>query len=117
MQEKAKELAKTIVNYSIKVEKNEKVLITTETDKDVLFINYLIDEITLRGGIPSVKIVNPVIASHLTLKTTDERIKFLEKISMEEVNNYDSFIQIRYFADTCFLHHRWKYITGNKVLF
>lgn len=45
MSEKLKELASLIVNYSIRVEKDERVLITTQSLETREFVSYLIEEI------------------------------------------------------------------------
>jgi len=94
--ERLKKLAEVIVNYSINVQEGEKVLITAGTDKISEFINYMIDLIYLRGGIPFVNISNIKITSNLTKGTTKERIKVLKKINEFEVDNFDSFIRIIY---------------------
>ena len=96
MSEKLKELAKTIVSYSIRVEKDEKVLITTQSTETREFINYLIDEIYLCGGVPVVKINDPLIGAKLSEKCNDGRIEVLKKMQESEVDIFDSFIQIRY---------------------
>ena len=96
MDERLKRLAETIVNYSIDVQKNEKVLITTGTDKNPHFINYLVDLIYEKEGIPYVIITNSIIANHMNEKNTDERIKLVKKFSEFEVDNFDSFIRIVY---------------------
>lgn len=96
MSEKLKELAHMIVSYSINVQKNEKVLITTQSLNAREFISYLIDNIYEQGGIPAVKINDYLIGSKLAEGNTEERIKLIKKLQDEEVSNYDSFINIAY---------------------
>ncbi|MDD6224046.1 MAG: aminopeptidase [bacterium] len=96
MSEKLKELANMVVGYSINVQKNEKVLITTQSLQTREFISYLIEEIYHCGGIPVVKMSDPILSSQLAEGNTDERIQLLKKLQEEEVENYDSFISIAY---------------------
>ena len=56
MSDKLKELADLIVTYSIHVEKDEKVLITTQSMETREFVSYLIEAIYKSGGVPSLKI-------------------------------------------------------------
>lgn len=96
MSEKLKELARTIVSYSIHVEQDEKVLITTQSLETREFVSYLIEEIYKSGGIPYVKFNDPLWGSQLAQGNTDKRIELLKTIQEQEVALYDSFIQIRY---------------------
>ena len=96
MEDKLKQLAKTIATYSIDVKKGEKVLITTQSLETRDFISYLIEEITDLGGIPFVNIVDQRLNSKLLSKTTDDRIDLIKKYSEFEVDTFDSFIQIKY---------------------
>ncbi len=96
MSEKLKQLAKQIVEYSIDVQKNEKVLIMTQSLEAREFISYLIEEIYHRHGIPSVKVNDPYLGSQLAEGNTEERIEMLKTIQEQEVAMYDSFINIRY---------------------
>lgn len=96
MSEKLKELANLIVNYSIHVEKNEKVLITTQSIETREFISYLIDSIYKSGGVPCLKINDPLLGAQLSEGNNEERIGLLQKIQENEVELFDSFINIRY---------------------
>ena len=96
MSDKLKELASLIVNYSIRVEKDEKVLITTQSMETRELISYLIDEIYKNGGVPCLKINDPILGAKLTEGNNDARIKLLKKIQENEVELFDSFINIRY---------------------
>ena len=96
MDEKIKKLSYTIVNYSLKLEKGNKVLITSRTNKPILLIKNLIKDINEVGAIPFVEIKEPKIDSYLLKKQTDERIEEIKKHEKQKVNNYDAFINIRY---------------------
>lgn len=96
MSEKLKELADIIINYSIHVEENERVLITTQSIETREFISYLVENIYKNGGVPCVKINDPIIGAHLSEGNTDGRVELLKKIQENEVELFDSFINIRY---------------------
>ncbi len=96
MSEKLKELASLIVNYSIRVEKAERVLITTQSLETREFVSYLIEEIYKNGGVPCLKINDPILGARLAEKNNEGRIELLKKIQENEVELFDSFINIRY---------------------
>lgn len=96
MSEKLKELASLIVNYSIRVEKDERVLITTQSLETHEFVSYLIEEIYKNGGVPCLKINDPILGARLAEKNNEGRIELLKKIQENEVELFDSFINIRY---------------------
>lgn len=96
MNEKIQKLSSTIVNYSIKVQRNQRVLITSITDKPYPLIKSLIKDIKEKGGIPFVQITNPGIEAILLENTTDERIEQIKIHEQQKVDNYDAFINIRY---------------------
>ena len=96
MDERLKKLSHTIVNYSLKVKENDRVLITSQTDEPKELIRYLIRDITDKKAIPFVRIVEPEINALLEELTTSERIKELKKRSEFDVENIDCFISIRY---------------------
>ena len=96
MSEKLKKLASLIVNYSIRVEKDERVLITTQSLETREFVSYLIEEIYKSGGVPCLKINDPILGARLAEKNNEGRIELLKKIQENEVELFDSFINIRY---------------------
>lgn len=96
MSGKLKELASLIVNYSIRVEKDERVLITTQSLETREFVSYLIEEIYKNGGVPCLKINDPILGARLAEKNNEGRIELLKKIQENEVELFDSFINIRY---------------------
>lgn len=94
--EKIEQLSKTIVDYSIDVRQDERVLIMYESDRCSYFVKTLIRDIVNRGGIPFVKYVDDEINCLLSEVTTDKRITGLVAQKRFEVDNYDSFIRIVY---------------------
>ena len=89
-------LSSIIVNYSIAVKEKERVLITIQNIECKPICKYLVKEIVKRKGIPFIKIDDYEISSMLLENTDNERIKCIQKQENNIINNYDSFIQIRY---------------------
>ncbi len=96
MDERLQKLSKTIVNYSLKIKENDRVLITTQTDQPKELIKCLIREITQQKGIPFVRIKEPEVQALLQELTTEKRIQELQKRATFDVENIDCFINIRY---------------------
>lgn len=91
-----KKLSSIIINDSLKVRRKEKVLIISDTDKPALLIKEFIKDISKNEGIPFVEILFPSIESLLLEKTTEERIKQISIIEEQKINNFDTFIYIKY---------------------
>lgn len=89
-------LSETIVNYSLNIKENDRVLITSVTDKPATLIKSLIQEIVKNKGIPFVTFINPSIEALLLENTSEKRIEELKIHEDQKVNNFDCFIHIRY---------------------
>ena len=92
--ERLKKLSAIIVNHSIKVKKNDKVLITYQTNDASEFIKYLVKDILNAEGIPTVKYTNPELENLVKENITNSLIENRKNIMKFEVEEYDSFIQI-----------------------
>lgn len=95
MENKIAKLADIIVNYSLKVEKDERVLIMMETMNPKNLVKHLIEKIYANGGVPTVKIVDEELNSLIYENLNEETIDTIVKGKKFEVDNYDSFINIR----------------------
>lgn len=95
MDSKLKELSCNLVNYSLKVEENETVLISCSIECTPL-VKELIKDITKVGGIPTVDIHDEEIDTTLLECTTDERISLIVSRKQYDVDHFDCFIHIRY---------------------
>lgn len=89
-------LSKVIVNYSLKIKENDRVLITYMSDVSKNLVKLLIKDIVLNKAIPFVKRVDTDINAVLLENTLDNRINELKKHGEQEVDTYDCFINIRY---------------------
>lgn len=96
MENELLKLSSTLVNYSTKIKEGERVLISTNGSESKFLVKCLIRDIVKAKGIPFVRIIDNEINSLLTELTTKERIEEIAKHKLEEVNNYDVFISIKY---------------------
>lgn len=96
MDERLKHLSNTIVNYSIKVKENDRVLIQYESDKCNPLIKCLIDDIYKNKGIPFVKLIDNELNSLIIEKADNKTIDEIVKMKTYEVENFDCFIRICY---------------------
>ncbi|MDO4963057.1 MAG: aminopeptidase [bacterium] len=96
MDERIKKLSKTIVDYSIKIKENDRVLIQYESDFCKPLVIQLIKDIISRKAIPSTKLIDNEITSLILENSTSKAIDEMVKVKTFEVNNYDAFIRICY---------------------
>ncbi len=96
MNKKLEELSSTIVNYSLEVKENEKVLITCQTEEPKPLVKELIKKIYENNAVPTVKIIDHEISALEKELANQSKIKLLKEIGKFEVDNYDCFINIRY---------------------
>lgn len=96
MDDRIKKLSNTIVNYSIKVKENDKVLITYETSNCNPLVKQLIKDIISAGGVPSVKIIDEEISSLIMENANSKIIDNMVSEKKFDVDNFDCFIRIRY---------------------
>lgn len=96
MEEKIKKLADIIVNYSLNVREDEKVLITYQSMEARSLVEELIRKINLRRGLVFTNYVDPFISNLLKEKTTSKRIDLIRTYQQFEVDNFDCFINIKY---------------------
>ena len=94
--ERIEKLSQIIVNHSIKVEKNEKVLITYQSNDTMPLVKSLVEEILKHKGIPTIKYIDPEISNLVKENLNEEIIENKKNTLKFEVEEYDSFIQIRY---------------------
>lgn len=95
MFEKISKLSRKIVDYSLDIKEGEKVLIKGTLETKPLLLK-LIEDITEKGGVASIQLTEPEISALLESTTNDKRLELLKKESLEDVENFDAFITIRY---------------------
>ena len=90
---KEEELAKKLVNYSCKVQKGEKVLISY-SDTSNSFIELLIEKITKAGGIPLVYRLDRRIKRRLLLNSSEEMFDYYREVVSPIMQSADAVILI-----------------------
>ncbi len=94
--ERIEKLGEIIVNHSIKVKENEKVLITYENEATMPLVKVLVKEILKHKGVPTIKYIDSEINNIIKENLNDLIIENKKNTLKFEVEEYDSFIQIRY---------------------
>ena len=92
--ERLEKLSEIIVNHSVKVKENDKVLITYMSMDAEYFVKCLVKNVLKNKGIPFVKYSNPELDELVKLSLNNEIIENRKNILKFEVSEYDSFIQI-----------------------
>lgn len=95
MDERIKILAHNLVNYSMNVQKNEKVYIhyTGESTKDLA--RQIIKEVYIAGGLPFPHYTDPQVQREMLLNCTEEQLKLMAKVDGEEMDNMDCYVGVR----------------------
>ncbi|MBQ9072210.1 MAG: aminopeptidase [Bacilli bacterium] len=96
MDERLKQLSNTIVNYSVKVSENDRVLIQYESVECNPLIKCLIKDIYKNKGIPFVKLLDNELSSLIMENADSKTIDEMVKMKTYEVDNFDCFIRICY---------------------
>jgi len=94
MEEKIKALALTIVNHSIKVEKDENVKITCETMEPMPLVRELVKLINEKGANVDVSFFDPTLRACINKNTSDKKIELLREMEKFEVEKFDSVVRI-----------------------
>lgn len=87
-------LANTIINYSLHLKENSKVLVNFTKEATPL-VEELIKEAQAVGAVMSLNMSDPKLNARLAEKNTEARLEHLRNIKQFEVDNYDAFIMIR----------------------
>lgn len=96
MEEKIKELSKTIITYSLRLKENETVLIKSDSMEAKPLVTELVKEAYEVGAVPMVRYMDQE-TNHLLMEGTKEkRIQILKEQNEFDVNHFDAFVSIRY---------------------
>ena len=96
MDTKEKQLAKTIVDYSLNIKKGDRVLITYQSLDANNFVKELITSISSKDAIAMVCYEDVSLSAYLKQITTSKRIELIKKYKEFELSNFDVFINIKY---------------------
>ncbi len=94
--EKVEKLANIIVNHSLKVKENDKVLISYQGVEAMPLVKCLVCEIINNNGIPDTDYINQDVDDYIKNNLTDGIIKIKTNKVKYQVENYDCFVKICY---------------------
>lgn len=94
--DRLEKLAKIIVNHSIKVKENDKVLIDYEGIESMPLVKAIVKEVINNKGVPETEYQNQDINNYIKENITDEIIKTKTNKMKYQVENYDAFVRICY---------------------
>ncbi len=95
MDERIKKLSKTIVDYSLTVKENDKVLISCSVECKPL-VKQLLSDIATKKAHAFVDLYDNEIEALLLKNTSEDKIPAVKKKKRYDVDTYDCFIHIRY---------------------
>ena len=95
MDERIKKLAHNLVNYSVRVQPEEKVYIhyIGSTTKDLA--RAFVKETYNAGGIPFVHYTDTTLQREVLLNCTKEQMELMAEIDAEEMSQMDCYIAVR----------------------
>lgn len=99
MSENIDKLSSTIVDYSLKIKKDDRVLITYQTAEATDLVKALIMKISSKEAISFTRLIDNSVEQLLTSLSNEQRVKEIKKYQEYEVDNFDCFIDIRYVSN------------------
>ncbi|MBQ7348626.1 MAG: aminopeptidase [Clostridia bacterium] len=87
-------LAKVLVNYSVNLQKGEKILIEAK-GVDYMVVNAIVKEVYAAGGLPFVEIYDNRVTRELMMGMTEELVKLRAKYDGYRMAEMDAYIGIR----------------------
>jgi len=94
--DKIKKLSQKIVEHSLKINDKDKVLITYQSPNCNDLVIELVKDISQKGAICHVKLVDPTVNKELLMTTDEKRASLLGEYTKFEVEHFTSFISIKY---------------------
>jgi len=89
------QLAKNLVNYSVKLQKGEKILIETVGTETEDLIKEIVKAVYEVGGIPYVNITLPAIQRELLMYSTEETLALRAESEQQFMAQMDAYIAVR----------------------
>jgi aminopeptidase len=94
--ERINKLAKIIVNHSIKVKENDKVLVTYDGIEAMPLVKAIMKEVINNKGIVEIEYTNQDIENYIRENLTDKMIETKANKLKFQVENFDCFVRICY---------------------
>lgn len=95
MDERIKKLSYNLVNYSMKVKKNDKVYIHYIGESTENLARQLIKDVYEAGGIPFPHFTSQKIQREMLLNCTEEQLKLMAEIDCKEMSMMDCYVAVR----------------------
>ena len=95
MDERIKQLAENLVNYSCKVGKGDKVYINYTGPSTEELARALVKEVYKAEGLPFVHYINPRVQREILMNCTEEQLKLMADLASEEMSQMDCYIGVR----------------------
>ncbi len=95
MDERIKKLADILVNYSCRIKKGEKVLISCNGTEPFPLIKQIIKEVYAAEGIPFLDLHINTLEREILLNTKKEQLEFMAKIDTKRMKEMDAYIGVR----------------------
>ena len=95
-----KQLAKSLVHYSCRLQKNEKILIEAKGVDGLPLVAQIVKEVYAAGGLPFVNISSEIIDRELLLHTTEEQLNLRANVDKELMDKMQAYIGVRSGANT-----------------
>lgn len=100
MDPRNKKLADLLVNYSCKVQKDEKVLIEYEGTECVPLIQQIVRDVYRAGGKPFVNCSDSLITRELLLGADEEQLSYMNDYKLYQLRDVAAYIAVRAGANT-----------------
>lgn len=100
MDQRIKQLADLLVDFSCNVKPGERVLIDYEGECSKPLVKQLIKNIYAKGGLPFCNIRDTEITREIMLGCTEEQLKFKDEIDLAQMKGMDAYIAIRASSNT-----------------
>lgn len=95
MDERIKKLAYNLVNYSMKVQKNDKVYIDYSGESTEALASQLVKEVYEAGGVPFPHYTNQRVLRQMLMNCTEEQLKLKAEIDAKEMDQMDCYVAVR----------------------
>jgi len=89
------QLAKNLVNYSVKVKKGENVYISHTGESTRLLAIALVKEVYAVGGVPFIHYSDTRLQREMLLNCNDDQLKLMAEIACLEMSKMDCYIGVR----------------------
>lgn len=100
MDQRIKQLADLLIDFSCDVKPGEKVLIDFEGECSKSLVKQLIKNVYAKGGLPFCNIRDSEITREIMLGCTEEQLKLKDSIDLAQMKGMDAYIAIRASSNT-----------------